>query len=242
MKKLELIPEYIIKLSFHLSVWLIERFHDMELYDDQISNLRKLPHGTLGKEIADCLDKHNLKLVPGYESHDLKHSLLKYEMTPVDEIRMQSFMIGNGNVSVPSIAIFTFGFILLPHKWTQLVKDFHLGQNSKSIKGWTIEDFADKNIEELRKLVIMTDKKRLKTQPIMQRLVYAGSLSAMILGGLGMLYCLPFLFSSVLEDLVGAGFPFVGGAILFIGGLISLSIVNGKDKTNYNMIHERVVV
>ena len=57
-----------------------------------------------------------------------------------------------------------------------------------------------------------------------------GSITAMAAGGLGMLYCLPFLFSSVMEDLVGAGFPFVGGAILFIGGLISLSISSKKDR------------
>jgi hypothetical protein len=32
----------------------------------------------------------------------------------------------------------------------------------------------------------------------------------------------------VLEDIVGAGFPFVGGAILFAAGLVSFSINNKK--------------
>lgn len=231
MKKIKLMPEFIIKISFHLSVWLIEQFHDMKLYNEQIDNLRKLSKGTLGREIADCLDKHNLNLVPGYESHDLKHSLLNYKMTPVGEIRLQSFMLENGNISLPSIAIFTFGFILLPHKWVQLAKDFHLGLNSKSIKDWTIEKYANKNIEDLRTQVIMTDHKKIKTASLIQKIAYIGSLSAMIFGGLGMVYCLPFLFSSVLEDLVGAGFPFIGGSILFIGGLISLSIINKKENT-----------
>lgn len=234
MKKIKSIPERIIKISFHIAVWLIERFHNMKYYEEQVANLRKLPNGTLGREIANCLDLNGLKLVPGFESHDLKHTLLGYQMTPVDEIRLQSFMIGNGNISIPSIVIFTFGFLLLPHKWIQFAKDFHVGFNSKSIKDWTIEEHAQKDLIELRKSVIMTNPKKMTIQPMVQKLTYLGSFSAMILGGLGMAYCLPFLFSSVMEDLVGAGFPFVGGAILFTGGLISLSIANKKEKKSYN--------
>ncbi|MGY6648087.1 hypothetical protein [Wenyingzhuangia sp. IMCC45574] len=52
---------------------------------------------------------------------------------------------------------------------------------------------------------------------------------ALIVGGagtLGMLYCLPFLYSAELGDLIGAGFPFVGGAILVGTSLISISINN----------------
>jgi hypothetical protein len=41
-----------------------------------------------------------------------------------------------------------------------------------------------------------------------------------------MLFCFPFLWSSNIADLVGAGFPFVAGAILTIGGLINLSILS----------------
>ena len=47
-----------------------------------------------------------------------------------------------------------------------------------------------------------------------------------------MLFCLPFLFSSNVADLVGAGFPFVGGAILFVGGLLVLSNLS-KMNANY---------
>ncbi|MBX0332269.1 hypothetical protein K3G39_03380 [Pontibacter sp. HSC-14F20] len=62
----------------------------------------------------------------------------------------------------------------------------------------------------------------------MKKLALIGSCISMALGALGMLYCLPFLFSPLLEDIVGAGFPFVGGAILFAAGLISCSINNKK--------------
>ncbi len=155
-------------------------------------------------------------------------------MTPVDEIRMQAFMIGNGNLSIPSIAIFIFGFILLPSQWIQLAKDFQVGINSKSIKNWTIAEFAEQDLEQLRNKVILRDKKVIDMGLIMKRLAYSGSIFSMIAGGVGMIYCLPYLFSSVMEDLVGAGFPFVGGALLFMGGLISLSIRTKQVKSSYD--------
>ena len=50
----------------------------------------------------------------------------------------------------------------------------------------------------------------------------------MAAGLFGMIFCFPFLWSALLEDLVGAGFPFVGGAILFGCGLMSLTMNNKK--------------
>ncbi len=224
------IPEKIIKASFHLSVWTIEQFHDMKVYEDKVNALRDFAAGTLGKDVAACLDKNNLRLVPGYESHDLKHVLLDYKMTPVDEIRMQAFMIGNGNISIPSIAIFLYGFMLLPHKWNQFFKDFKLGLFSTSIKTWTMEHFSDRQTKELREQVLNTKQE----VDVMKKLPAIGSYSAIIAGLFGMLYCLPYLFSTVLEDLVGAGFPFVGGAILFASGLISLSMQRNQKAAGHN--------
>ncbi|ACU60745.1 hypothetical protein Cpin_3278 [Chitinophaga pinensis DSM 2588] len=38
-----------------------------------------------------------------------------------------------------------------------------------------------------------------------------------------MLYCLPFLYSRSVNDLIGAGLPFVGAAVIAGTGLIALS-------------------
>jgi len=45
-----------------------------------------------------------------------------------------------------------------------------------------------------------------------------------------MLFCVKFLFSSNIADLVGAGFPFIGGAILSVGGLLALSNLSRHKK------------
>jgi hypothetical protein len=52
------------------------------------------------------------------------------------------------------------------------------------------------------------------------------SIISILSGGFGMLFCFPFLWSARMEDLVGAGFPFVGGAILFGAGLLTLGLNN----------------
>jgi hypothetical protein len=54
-------------------------------------------------------------------------------------------------------------------------------------------------------------------------------LTQFAVGVFGMLFCLPFLFSSNMADLVGAGFPFVGGATLVVGGLSTLSNLTQKN-------------
>ena len=222
MNILQIIARTIIKKSFHLSVWTIEQFHDIAEYEQKVRHLQELPDGTLGKDIANCLEKNNLSLVPNYESHDLKHVLLDFKMTPVDEIRMQAFMLGNGNYSIPSFAIFIFGALLLPDLWTTFYKDYENGLNAKPIKTWTIEEYAHCQTSTLRQIVLNYSAQQ-QTEFNMKSFIKFGAYTAIILGAFGMLFCLPFLFSNNVADLVGAGFPFVGGAIIASGGLITLS-------------------
>ncbi|MCH2032298.1 MAG: ubiquinone biosynthesis protein COQ4 [Tenacibaculum sp.] len=229
MTILQKIARKIIKLSFDLSVSIIELFSKMEPYKKKVSELRKLEDGTLGKEIAKYLDYNNLNLVPQYESHDLKHILLNYQMTAEDEIRMQAFMIGNGNYSIPSFAILTFGAILLPDLWATFYSDFQKGKKTIGISEWTIEKYATRNLIELRAELLKPELEQ-KTTFDLKRITQIGAYASIAAGTFGMIFCLPFLFSSNIADLIGAGFPFVGGAILFIGGLFTLSNLSRSNQ------------
>lgn len=222
MNILQKMARKIIESSFNFSVYIIQRFYLMDTYANKIENLRQYPIGTLGNDIAKCLDENKLTLVPNFESHDLKHVLLDYKMTPVDEVRMQSFMLGNGNYTIPCFAILIFGTILLPEEWNTFYKDFKRGRQSKPISSWTIEDFANLETLNLRKRIFTVNH---KTKPIfnMEKLTKYAAVISIVAGIFGMIFCLPFLFSQNLADLVGAGFPFIGGAILTTGGLLALS-------------------
>ena len=59
-----------------------------------------------------------------------------------------------------------------------------------------------------------------------KQLLNTASINIGIAGVFGMLFCFLFLWSNNMKDLVGAGFPFVGGAVLVGTALISLSINN----------------
>ncbi|NJO92224.1 MAG: hypothetical protein HC831_27090 [Chloroflexia bacterium] len=52
---------------------------------------------------------------------------------------------------------------------------------------------------------------------------------AIIFGAAGMLYSFPSLFSAKIENIIGAGFPFLSGAVLISGGLISIAITTRKN-------------
>ncbi len=232
MNILQKIARQIIKKSFNFSVWIIEQFYDMNYYTGKVEKLRQYPIGTLGYDIAKCLEDNKLSLVPKYETHDLKHVLLDFKMTPVDEIRMQAFMLGNGNYTLPCFAILAFGSILLPDKWTTFYKDFKKGQKSQPISSWTIENYAGFQTLNLRQQVIEANNNR-KTILTMKTITKYGALTSIFAGIFGMLFCLPFLFSSNIADLIGAGFPFIGGAILVIGGLFTLSNLTKQQTTKY---------
>ena len=222
MNILQKLARTIIEKSFRFSVWFIEQFYNKNPYREKVNALRELPEGTLGHDIAQCLDNNKLGLVPNYESHDLKHVLLDFKMTPVDEIRMQAFMLGNGNYTIPCFAILTFGAVLLPEQWSVFYMDFKRGQSTEPVSEWTIEEYAGKETQQLRKIIA---ERSTPIQPVltMKKITKYGAFASIIAGISGMLFCLPFLFSSSVADLVGAGFPFVGGAILAVGGLLALS-------------------
>lgn len=61
-------------------------------------------------------------------------------------------------------------------------------------------------------------------------IINAIAIFSLFAGALGMLFCLPFLFSSKIEDIVGSGLPFIAGAILFGSGLLTLAINNRRKK------------
>lgn len=220
------LAEQVIRKAFFLSIWCIERVHNMTPYHQKVTALSQLPAGSVGKELADCLLRRNLTLVPGFESHDLKHVVLDYELEPLGEIRMQAFMLGNGNWTLPSLAIFLFGLLLLPQHWRLFRQDFIAGQRSPNVALLTIEGCQHHQLREFRKLIFRRHTSITFTMKptIHQRASLWGSYGLIGIGGAAMLFCFPFLWSANVADLVGAGFPFVAGAIFVVGGLIGLTL------------------
>jgi len=130
-------------------VWLLQKCHNMSEYQLKKKKLSELPIGTIGYAVANILNKSELELIPRFESHDLKHVLLGYGMTPEEEVKMQAFLLGNGNWSVSCILFLSLG-IFMPEIWNDLINEYKKGKNTKSILHLNLDNSAHKTVYALR--------------------------------------------------------------------------------------------
>ncbi|MTH15342.1 hypothetical protein [Flavobacterium sp. LC2016-01] len=130
-------------------IWLLELIHGKDYLAPKLNHLRSLEHGTVGREVAEMLDSKQYRLIPKFENHDLKHIILEYEMTMKDEIRMQAYLIGNGNFTFPCLIFFSLG-IFYPTIWKDLLNEYKLGKNTKSIHFLTLDDCMELQLIDIK--------------------------------------------------------------------------------------------
>lgn len=131
------------------TVRLLQNLFDMQKLDCRQSELRELPVGSVGKEVADLLDSQSFKLIPKFPNHDLKHVVLGYDMTLDDEIRMQAYLVGNGNNTWPCLLFFSLG-IFKPSIWGDLVAHFKQGERSPSIFHLALHDVQRNELKQIQ--------------------------------------------------------------------------------------------
>lgn len=106
--------------------------------------------GTIGHEIHLTLQRKGLKVIPLFEDHDLKHVLLGYDMTAIDEVRMQFYLMGNGNKSVYCLLVVASG-IIYPNYWKIFREDLEKGKLGPDILKLKLADVMHQNALKLRR-------------------------------------------------------------------------------------------
>jgi hypothetical protein len=101
--------------------------------------LQKAPEGTVGHDVYELLKQHDLQPIPKFENHDLKHLILGYGTSSVDEIRMQMYLLGNGNFSAFCL-LFAASGILFPREWKTFYQDIKRGKSAPSILNLSIHN------------------------------------------------------------------------------------------------------
>lgn len=114
----------------------------------KLSELRILPDTSVGKNIANLIDNNDLKLIPFFEEHDLKHLVLNYGMTSTEELKLQAFLLGNGNRS-PLCFLFLTTTILFPEEWSNFIGEYKKGKASKSIIYISLDEVKNCEIDDL---------------------------------------------------------------------------------------------
>jgi len=114
-----------------------------------LKELSELPTGTIGNDIFKMLNSANLKIIPKFEEHDMKHIILGYSMSPIDEIRMQAYLFGNGNNTICCLLFLASGLIF-PEYWNTFYDDYIEGKNSVSISSLALKKCKKKLTKDLK--------------------------------------------------------------------------------------------
>ena len=120
-----------LNLIENLKIWLVVKplqflWPDGKI-DSQLSEMRSMPEGSVGLDLARMLDEQGLRLVPGFFEHDLNHLVLGYGMSSEDELLMQAYLIGNRYYKWQCF-IFLASAIIVPKLWPSLRKHFLAGR------------------------------------------------------------------------------------------------------------------
>lgn len=126
----------LVYLTHRLALPLLKLVRKPEKFPYTREDLFQMPEGSLGKDLVTMLDKKNLKLLPYYARHDIKHILLQYDTTDEGEVCLQCFMLGNKHLSFPVVATVLFGMLTMPECWSRLWAAYRRGAGCTSIEDW----------------------------------------------------------------------------------------------------------
>lgn len=149
-QRTRMVASLIESLKIYLLIKPLQYFCKSNCYEEKLAFMRQLPKGTIGSDLALMLDKKELKLIPKFENHDLKHLILNYGMSSKEELRMQAYLFGNGNYSIFCL-LFLASAILWPSCWKELYNDYKLGKKSPAINYLKLKDCMLENTEVLKK-------------------------------------------------------------------------------------------
>jgi len=126
----------LVFLTHNMALPMLGFIRRPQLFPYTNKELSAFRAGTLGYDLVHFLHRKNLKLLPHYAKHDIKHILLQYDTTDEGEVCLQCFMLGNGHISFPVAATVLFGFVTMPEYWKKFRTAYRRGKKSIPIKKW----------------------------------------------------------------------------------------------------------
>lgn len=123
-----------LKFLIIRAVPFLNLFRKTPKWEHSIQELRNLPEGSIGNDLAMFLDGQNLALLPKYEVHDLLHVFLDYGTTPFEEMKLQGFMVGNKSSTFGGKVLFVIGLIIKPEYFKAVRKEYVRGMKATLIR------------------------------------------------------------------------------------------------------------
>ena len=143
-----LIGKFIANTKDYLVVRPLQMLCPRKRYEQKLRLLRSLPDHTVGNDLARMLDAKGLKLIPGFERHDLNHLILGYGMEPEEELCMQAYLVGNGYYKLHCCLFLSSG-LLLPCLWKTLFAHYKSGKRSESLSSLSLQECMTERTESV---------------------------------------------------------------------------------------------
>ncbi len=141
-----LIGKLIANTKDYLVVRPMQILFPRRRYEQKLQLMRSLSDNTVGNDLARMLDEKGLKLIPGFERHDLNHLILGYGMEPEEELCMQAYLAGNGYYKLHCCLFLSSG-LLLPCLWKTLLAHYKLGKRSESLSSLSLRECMNERTE-----------------------------------------------------------------------------------------------
>lgn len=144
---------------------VIRKFYILRPFSFSHESMRLMPLGSLGWTVARYLDNRGFELVQDYEIHDIKHILYGYEMTAEGEVRLQCFLFGTGNYSIPVLGTMALGFLMMPDLWLHFAFDLLRGRFSQCQADPDYDHILKLPLEEARTAAGIIDHRPIQLEP-----------------------------------------------------------------------------
>lgn len=118
----------LVLLTHTIALPILKIIRKKKVFPYSMEKLSALPYETVGNELWQVLNKQNLRLLPYYEKHDIKHVVLQYPFTDEGEVGLQFFMLGNGRISFPVLSTIIYGIITMPEYYASFKKAYRKGK------------------------------------------------------------------------------------------------------------------
>lgn len=111
------------------------------------------PPGSLGRQVGQFLEAHELDLISSFENHDVFHVLLKYGLSAPEEVALQWCLIGNGKRSVFSFLAAAVGTFCFPEHWGWFRRAYQEGKGLRPFHHWYFEYLLQENLAALQHFI-----------------------------------------------------------------------------------------
>ena len=118
----------LVLLTHTFALPVLKIIRKKKIFPYSMAQLSALPYETVGNELWQVLNEQNLRLLPYYEKHDIKHVVLQYPFTDEGEVSLQFFMLANGRISFPVLSTVIYGIATMPEYYASFKNAYHKGK------------------------------------------------------------------------------------------------------------------